>query len=74
MSNRPGLCWSCLKRENCSQFKKNPDAKVVECGLFIMKDGAKAIMQMLHNHFMEDEPECVNGSPAKKGYRRNTRG
>lgn len=34
-------------------FQKDPDAVVTECGRFLMKDGDKAIMQMLYEHFME---------------------
>lgn len=58
MSNRPSICWKCVHRENCKMFKENPNAEVTECGRFIMKDGDRAIMQMLYEHFMtESESE-----------------
>ena len=38
MSNRPGICWECIKREDCKAFNKNPDANVTECGRFKRKE------------------------------------
>lgn len=35
-------------------FNKNPEAKVTECGRFLMKDEDRAIMQMLYEHFMAE--------------------
>lgn len=54
MSNRPSICWKCVHREDCKMFNKNPEAKVTECGRFLMKDGDRAIMQMLYEHFMAE--------------------
>lgn len=57
MSNRPSICWKCVHREDCKLFNKNPEAKVTECGRFLMKDGDRAIMQMLYKHFMEESED-----------------
>ena len=57
MSNKPSICWKCVLREDCKMFNKNPEAKVEECGRFLMKDGDKAIMQMLYEHFMAESEE-----------------
>lgn len=38
-------------------FNKNPEAKVTECGRFLMKDGDRAIMQMLYEHFMAESED-----------------
>lgn len=54
MSNRPSICWKCVHRENCKMFNENPKAEVTECGRFLMKDGDKAIIQMLYEHFMTE--------------------
>lgn len=54
MSNKPSICWKCVHREDCNMFNKHPEANVTECGRFLMKDGDKAIMQMLYEHFMEE--------------------
>ena len=59
MSNRPSICWKCIHREDCKTFNKNPEAKVTECGRFLMRDGGKAIMQMLYEHFIA-ESEVIN--------------
>ena len=34
MSNRPGLCWSCNKREDCKDFKKDSNVIVNKCGRY----------------------------------------
>lgn len=57
MSNRPSICWKCVRRENCKMFAKNPNADVTECGRFIMKDADKAIMQALYEHFEEESED-----------------
>ena len=49
--NRPSICWKCVHREDCKMFNKNPEAEITECGRFLMKDGDRAIMQMLYEHF-----------------------
>lgn len=54
MSNRPSICWKCVHREDCKMFNKHPEAKVTECGRFLMKDGDGAIMQAIYEHFMEE--------------------
>lgn len=38
-------------------FNKNPEAKVTECGRFLMKDGDRAIMQAIHELFMAESEE-----------------
>jgi hypothetical protein len=38
-------------------FNKNPEAEVIECGRFLMKDADKAIMQAIYNHFMVESEE-----------------
>lgn len=53
--NKPSICWKCVHREDCKMFDKDPEAKVTECGRFLMKDGDMAIMQMLYKHFTETE-------------------
>jgi len=55
MSNRPSICWKCVHREDCRLFAKNPEANVLECGRFVMKDADKAIMQAIYNHFFEPQ-------------------
>jgi len=57
MSNRPSICEKCVHKEDCRMFAKNPEAKVTECGRFLMKDGDKAIMQMLYKHFMAESED-----------------
>ena len=57
MSNRTGICWKCVHREDCKMFNKNPEAKVTECGRFLMKDMEKAIIQALYEHFMAESEE-----------------
>ena len=54
MSNRSGICWKCVHKEDCKMFTKNPEAKVTECGRFIMKDADKAIMQAICEHFIAE--------------------
>lgn len=54
MSNRPSICWKCVHRENCKLFNKNPEAEVIDCGRFLMKDADKAIMQAMYEHFMAE--------------------
>ena len=59
MSNRPSICWKCIHRKDCKMFNKNPEAKVTECGRFLMKDEDRAIMQMLYDVLTEKEDkEC----------------
>ena len=55
--NRPSICWKCVHIDDCKMFNKNPEAKVTECGRFLMKDGDRAIMQMLYEHFVLAESE-----------------
>lgn len=38
-------------------FNKHPEAKVTECGRFLMKDGDRAIMQAIYEHFMEESED-----------------
>lgn len=51
MSNRPSICWGCVHRENCKLFNEDPEAEVIDCGRFLMKDPDKAIMQAIFEHF-----------------------
>lgn len=57
MSNRPSICWKCIRREDCKMFAKNPDSIVNECRRFLMSDGDKAIMQALYDHFMAESED-----------------
>lgn len=57
MSNITSICWKCVHREDCKMFDNHPEAKVTECGRFLMKDGDRAIMQMLYKHFMEESED-----------------
>jgi len=57
MSNRPSLCWKCVHRDDCNMFNNDPEAKVTECGRFLMKDADKAIMQAIYEHFMPESED-----------------
>ena len=57
MSNRSGMCWKCVYQEKCKMFNKNPEAKVTNCGRFLMKDADKALMQALYELFMTESEE-----------------
>ena len=52
--NRPSICWSCIHKDDCSRFEKNPDAKVTDCGRFLMSDADQAIMQAIYDSFVKD--------------------
>ena len=57
MSNRPSICWKCIHRADCKMFNKNPEAKVTECGRFLMKDEDRTIIQKLYEHLMAESEE-----------------
>lgn len=57
MSNRKGLCWKCLHREDCRMFHKTPNAVVTDCGRFIPKNGEQLLMQSVFNNFFSEDKE-----------------
>lgn len=57
MSNRSGICWKCINREECKMFNKNPKAKVTECGRFVRKKEDEEIMQALNEFFTAESEE-----------------
>ena len=48
MKNETGLCNDCQRKETCNLYKKNPSAKVIDCGRFLMNETLKKIFNALH--------------------------
>lgn len=45
--NRPSICWSCMHKDDCKKFKKNPDAKVTDCGRFLIMSRLQEINNLI---------------------------
>lgn len=62
--NCPSICWKCVYLNSCRRFRNDPEAKVTECGTFVMRD----IDKELRDAIMKNLKSSVSNTEKRPNY------